>query len=389
MESSHKDDETLNLIECFLNTLSDNYEREGEINIERLADVAARLFEENQVKNITKEAAELIDNKDFKKVGELFRSYIPVESRKSDSVSLFMDYDAVRSACDYTKAEPLIEFGQGLGDFFGSTLQRGNLIAFMGANKSGKSFWLMNIAFEAMLQRKKVLYFEAGDMTKNQVITRFLVRAARRPARTGDIEVPVSFKCGDVRHDILHYEKPLNAKVAWEACQAVMENKVKSRKSHFELCCFPNSTLKISDMKGIITNCRMKGFTPDVVVCDYADILCQSQNGYKDGRDSDNDNWKGLRAISQEFDCLVLTATQANAKSFTAETLTRNNFAENRRKLDQVTGIIGINATTEERKLGLSRLNWLNLRDAQYDDSKCCHCAGSLALANPAMFSIY
>ena len=53
-----------------------------------------------------------------------------------------------------------------------------------------------------------------------------------------------------------------------------------------------------------------------------------------------NTTWKQLRALSQDRHCLVVTATQANAGSYTREApMDRRSFSEDKRKLAHATGI--------------------------------------------------
>jgi hypothetical protein len=93
--------------------------------------------------------------------------------------------------------------------------------------------------------------------------------------------------------------------------------------------------------------------------------------------------------MSQEFHNLVVTATQANAKSFTAEILNMEHFSEDNRKFAHVTGMVGINQTNDEKKEQLQSLNWLVLREDEFDITKTVYAANCLAIANPAVKSIF
>ena len=65
------------------------------------------------------------------------------------------------------------------------------------------------------------------------------------------------------------------------------------------------------------------------------------------------------------------------------------NFSDDRRKIDSVTGMIGINQSEAEKKRGIMRLNWIALRDGEFHSGKCVHVAGCMALANPAIKSCF
>jgi len=137
-----------------------------------------------------------------------------------------------------------------------------------------------------------------------------------------------------------------------------------------------------------IENWTREDWVPDVIIIDYADILLMNGAGLE-GRDLINDTWKKLRALSQKFHCLVVTATQADASSYDATIITKKNFSEDKRKIAHVTGMIGLNQSPEEKELGVMRLNWLKVRDEAFSENKCVFVAGCLSIANPAIRSTF
>src|SRR5574337_448672 len=114
---------------------------------------------------------------------------------------------------------------------------------------------LLGVDRRAMCSRKKVAYFEAGDLSKRQVEVRFMVRAAGHPYRSGNVrkpywpyavhypvavEVDDDPKSGRRRARITstrdkEYTQALDQAKAWTACQKVMQTQVKSARSHFKL----------------------------------------------------------------------------------------------------------------------------------------------------------
>ena len=63
-----------------------------------------------------------------------------------------------------------------------------------------------------------------------------------------------------------------------------------------------------------------------------------------------NEIWKNLRALSQSRNCLVLTATQADAKSYEKNVLTMSNYSEDKRKFAHVTAMYGLNQDKHGRE---------------------------------------
>ena len=75
------------------------------------------------------------------------------------------------------------------------------------------------------------------------------------------------------------------------------------------------------------------------------------------------------------------------ARGYDAWVLRKKDFSEDKRKNAHVTGLIGINQTSEEKQFGIYRLNWVALRDGKWSDSQVIWTAGNLAVANPCMVS--
>lgn len=262
------------------------------------------------------------------------------------------------------------------------------------------TFWLLDIAWRAMLQGRKVAFFEVGDMSEGQIMLRFMSRATKRPIRATDpgkvIHYPVSIehdpdaKQSNVTFEEYEFAEPLHWKEAAAACDNIAKKLgSKGLGPLMRLSCHPNSTLTVGGIASIIQSWERSGWgTPDVVVIDYADVLSPT-HGTGDTRDQINATWKALRALSQSLHALVVTATQSDADSYTVETMNMGNFSEDKRKNAHVTGMVGINQAGDEKKLGLQRLNWLALRESEFTPSDVCHVAGCLAVANPAILSSF
>ena len=138
----------------------------------------------------------------------------------------------------------------------------------------------------------------------------------------------------------------------------------------FFLSSHSNNSLTIGMIKAILDNwANYQNFTPDVILIDYADILV-AENTHQDYRHQQNEIWKGLRSLSQDFDCLLITATQANAAAYSVKTLGLQNFSEDKRKYAHVTTMIGLNQTAEEKVAGAMRWNILLSRDEDFNQDR-------------------
>lgn len=389
-----QDKATVRLVDSFLASLSDEYEALAkESNADFIIDLAAKHFNEVKARNLIEEAQGFLDVGQSDKVWELMTKTHKMEVGVGAGVDVFSDRAAVESAFA-DRADPLIRYPGALANFYRDSLCRDGFIAFMGPEKRGKSWALLDMAFRAAIQRRKVAFFSIGDMSQNQVMRRLMIRAARAPWKPAKVKWPTFIEydpddlCAKVDHKILEFKKPLEWGSAWNACKELLKSKIKSKESYFKLSCHPNSSLNVFGLKSVLDSWDRNGWNPDVIIIDYADLFAPIQ-GYLESRDSINATWKHLRGLSQELHCLVVTATQADAASYKAKTVDMSNFSEDKRKLSHVTGMVGLNQTPEEKEHGVIRYNWVVLREDEFTQGRCIHVAGCLPLGNPCVKSTF
>ncbi len=130
-------------------------------------------------------------------------------------------------------------------------------------------------------------------------------------------------------------------------------------------------------------------WTPEVLLIDYMDLLAPDLDTLRlSGRDQENKKWQRTRRLSQEWsDMLVLSASQSDAQGFDKVLLDRQNYSEDRRKLDHVTGMIGINMSNDEKLMGLARLNEVISRET--DGTKIVKVLHRLEIGRPVLYSFY
>ncbi len=111
---------------------------------------------------------------------------------------------------------------------------------------------------------------------------------------------------------------------------------VKSQnKGDFRLSCHSNDTLTSKEMRRILEQWNKEdGFVPDLIVDDYLDIHA-AEDQRKDFRHQDNQKWTNARTLNLDYNCVYITATQADADSYDRESLSMKNFSENKRKYAQ------------------------------------------------------
>lgn len=385
--SRTRDADLVALIEKFLHCLSEQAGSSAPRNSEHLIDLARKHFDSVRLRKTAQEIQGFLDKGDVE-AAERARNAAPrVELGSASWIDVLDCPEVVGAALERAKTPPLIEYGGDMGEFFDhrDCFHRDCLVGVMGQKGSRKSFWMIDMAWRAMLNHNRVAFFSVGDMSQLQVMNRMMARACGQPLKAGTVEVPVHLDVsGNVRHEPRHFPHPLTRDVAVHKMRELSTSH--DAMDRLRLTCHPSRTISVTSIEAALLDWANSGWVCDVCVIDYADLL-SSSDPKDSGRDVINTTWTLLRSLAHKLHALVITATQTDAASYGVDVLTRSNFTDDRRKIDHVNAMIGLNATAEERRKQITRLNLIALREGSYDEYRCVQAAGCLSLCDPCIVS--
>lgn len=390
--AASRDEEAVETIETFLVGLSEEFsDHSTQVNKRFLVDLASRHFQKIQLERMAQNVLSALDKNDVEDAESCRTSYSGKAFASSDWIDPTQP-EVILKALQDTEGQSLIQFRGDLGTFLSPHFERDGFIAFVGPEKRGKSYWLLEVVWQALIQRRRVLYYIVGDMSERQVIRRLITRAIRRPLRSGSINRPISIvrqkKGGvDVEIDPRSYPEPVSQSKAVHTMKDLLK-KTGTKISRLKMRCVGGNSLSASDIERDVYTLSHSGWIPDVVVIDYSDLLASELTAKNlDFRHQINASWMILRRIASDNHLLLVTATQAAASSYGANTIKKSDFSEDKRKNAHVTGMLGINQTAEEKSQGVYRLNWVFLRDGGWSDYQVVWTAGCLGVACPAICS--
>ena len=410
------------LIEEILQRLSDDYGRADQFNAGYLFDQTTGWVREQHLKRHEQQVRDLLDDGQVREAEELQSAFQPVLVGTSRGLELGSpeSLEAVRRTFT-NKLQRVLTYPGAFGNMVNDHLVRGGFVAFLGPEKRGKSFFLLEFGMRAIRQRSNVALFEAGDMTESQVLRRICLYLARRSDRHGDAYLrPVgdcilnqldlcqrsdrncdhgiwdlekseyyqnrgdyeafetlagmvrqqeqyracdSATCGERLGTVWLDKRPATKLLGASSAQRVLKKFMEKYKRRFKLITYPSGTLTVTEIKSCLDEWeKQDGFVADVILVDYPDLMDSS---VKEFRHRQDDIWKGLRGLSQERHALVSTVTQADATSYKASRLAMSNFSEDKRKYAHVTAMWGLNQDPQgrEKRLGIMRINELVVRD--------------------------
>lgn len=386
VEDSPVDEKVKILVERKLESVSNAWEKEGEITADYVLDRAKRYFNKIRLKKAWEEAEAELDRgmveEAFARMTELGR----IEVGEGSTIKVSEDYLTWREVLDVNREEQMVYYPKGISWLLGGAFGRDNFVAFMGPDKSFKSFWIMDVGFRALKNRKRVAMFEVGDMSRDQIMGRMAERFARRPIRAGKYWVPVSLKRDEKGEpkpvlEVRECRERLTSQELYKAIKRTCRGKDLLR-----LEVYPNDSIDVFGIQSRLKDWERSGWVPDVVLIDYADILAPPK-GANDELAQIDKTWKVLRRISQELHCLLVTGTQSSAAAYSNKqrTLGKKHFGGRKTKLAHVSGMIGLNVSDEYRENCMTGLNWVVRREGKYTERAMGTVVGCLDIANPCM----
>jgi len=214
----------------------------------------------------------------------------------------------------------------------------GELFSFIGPSHSGKSMFLINVGVNFLLQRYNVMH----------------------------ISLEMSEKITEQRYDmsLLGLTKSeLNTPKMIENLKARLKDKI----GKLWVKQFPADITTPSDITRFMNKvASVKGFVPDVLIIDYADIM-SSPSKYHEKRHELGSIYRSVRNIGVEYKIPVITATQMNRGSLTkleqGKLLDESDIAESYDIMRILDAGVSINSSIEDRHNNRAMLYVVKNRD--------------------------
>lgn len=118
---------------------------------------------------------------------------------------------------------------------------------------------------------------------------------------------------------------------------------------------YPTNTASIFTIRAHIERLELKGFKPDVIVIDYADIM-RSTRQFDSLRHELKLVYEELRGLAMELKIPIWTASQSNKEGANAEVIDMTNMSEAYGKAMICDFIVSISRKTHEKSTGWGRL---------------------------------
>lgn len=356
-----QDEALLDNIRVFIEKVDEHYSEYEKFNVPYAIQQSVQYLKNQSLKNLAKNIDSFIATGDVVKAESLVTKYRNVEKNSGDSVSILEDSQTVLTAFTEEK-DKLFSFKGDFGKLVGE-VHREDFIAYLAPMKAGKTFSLIDTGIEAIKNGLKVVFFSL-EMSRTAMIQRVWKALSGQVMEDMDLDVPQFVEDGNGRFDIEVKKVHKNASTSLE-----VEKKQKSmmrmfRGGNIYMFAEPAYSLTVERMETKLDDLEhMRGYIPDVIIVDYADIMCPSdaRMEYRNQLDS---IWKKLRALAQKRKCAVFTASQTNRGGLNGP-VEMENVAEDVRKLAHVTSMVAISRTKFCKEHSIAYFSQMAIRDGE------------------------
>ena len=291
---------------------------EKHISVDALTELAFLFFARRSAEILIEQAENSLATGNVDRAVQLLENYTPPRQIQHNEVDIF-GKEVIEGV--FQQQEPLFTYNGELGAMLNPFMKRSSFVAILAPEKRGKSWFLIEFAMKALKAGHKVLFIEAGDMSTNQLMTRFFTYITGRPigktraiVPMWDCELSRKGQCGKMwyQHSPAQYKegdglthtdiyengyRPCSAcaeRGEWfpaRGLAVVQRVKPLTRENIEKLAIYgdeilgryggdlkvftyPANTLRVSDIAELMRELdEQRGWQPDVVVIDYADIL--------------------------------------------------------------------------------------------------------------------
>jgi replicative DNA helicase len=360
------DPDEAEMLETFLSDISKEYVDGEAFNAGYILDKTEKHFRELSLKNLTKEIQKTLIGDRIEEAEALVKGYTRIARIQTKGVDPITDSKIIAAALDDNSGDKLFSLPGILGDTIGM-LERGWLFSFVGASGTGKTWWLMLTALRALFAGLNVVFISM-EMSEKQMTRRIQHWINGQPTKkwAGELSIPTFKNLSDTE---IYYKKvtkkELTIPKAINKSKAVKRSAL-IRGNAFKLVTYPSRSITMNDINAYLHNLEYyENFIPDVIVTDYADKV-KPDDARQQYRHQIAGIWEAHKALAQEKNCIVVTASQSNTAR-TGNDIKQGDWSESIEKLNMSDAGMSINMTADDKRAGIMRAKIMKQRHDDFD----------------------
>lgn len=366
-----QDEALKDLVYQYLQNISNS-----EININNedyLLDNSRNFLDYQRMKSYVQDLNACLETRSMDKARKVQSDYNKISVAETNEVSLLnkSDIDIIKEAL--TKQEEILFTLPGELNNVVGNIHRNDYVAILAPAKKGKSWFLQQIALEALKQQLNVVYVSM-EMTREEVIQRMwkTLFGARSGLVPPGIYESAKF-CEDTSEQGKYNLELIDVKVGDKAPPSVeyLQKQLRANNGYIgnlKVIAYPAFGESVQGITDRVEELAREGFIADVLVIDYADIT-KPIGGGQEVRNQLDLMWKHLRGFSMKFHCATFTASQTNRSGFNSSVVDANTIAEDIRKIAHVTSMVSMEQTPKMKANHIMRIRNIAMRNGEAKDT--------------------
>lgn len=330
-------------------------------NKQFVLDQATKFVRTQKLKSAIVEAVEHLTGDDYNEASKVLREgmesgaqLLDYGTRLSDTPGMlsFLDH---QSDCILTGIKELDRRDMGP--------ERKTIHVFVGLMGRGKSWWLIHLGKQALLQRLRVVHITL-EMSAEKLQQRYcqsLFAMSKRPETLSAIE----FETDELGRFLEFQPQEEFSRPSFRdkgIRKELTKRLDRMRYKNLIIKQFPTNMLTIADLTAYLDSLWVaERYAPDLLILDYADLMHKDPR--RELRHELKALYEDLRGLAVSRNMAVATASQSNREGESARTISNKHVAEDISKLQTADKSITYSQTKEEKRLGLARLFTAKNRD--------------------------
>ena len=409
IEKKKLDTDTSQIIENILNKIGYEFEDESTFNNDYVLKNGIEYFKKRNLEITCNQILALIDRNQITEAEKIRYEIAPIEY--NDGGVFTFSHEALEEIANREAfKQETFSYNGYMGNVVGQ-IERGQFIAFLGGPKTGKTWWLIETAAQALMSDLKVIFvsmemnrmaindriyqrfnsliqpslflgdkvhnFPVLDCMKNQNDTCYEKYRTNTVSLFNNSGVKNEFgEHGDYMPCSYCYEnlpKEFQITTWFETIQRPELNmqtryqaikNFKPLKNKLKTYFFPRSSLSIEEITDRIEIAEYReNFRADLVIVDYLDIT----KGIEDRHDI-NRIWEFFDGYTTGKNIIGFTVSQAGRQTKNKKNIGISDISEEWRKVAHVNKFIGIHQTVDEKRKKVLRTGLLANREDDFDE---------------------
>ncbi len=276
------------------------------------------------LKSAIEKAIDLVSTEKYESIVEVIRDAVSVGTTPSVGHDFMNDFESrfvrlkrevVPTGMEQLDKKEILQGGLG----------RGEIGVVVGNTGTGKSHFLVNLGCNAMREGKNVLHY-TFELSETAVAVRY-----------------DSNLCD------------MNSNEVLDSKDSIIKKYSEMKLGRLFIKEYPTSTCTVHMIRNHVEKLSLKGFIPDVILIDYADIM-RSSRQYDSLRHELKLIYEELRGLATELKIPIWTASQANRDSSNSEIVGLESMSEAYGKAMVADVILTISRRSHEKASGQGRL---------------------------------